>query len=315
MKKKNQAQYYGPVSLGTPAQTFQVIFDTGSSNLWIPSSKCKSIACLLHNQYDSSKSHTYKADGRKFEIQYGTGHVAGFLSKDDFGIGTLHASDLTFGEVTEEGLLPFSTAGFDGIAGLAFPSIAVQQVEPFFDALMRQKAVDQGQFSFYLTTGESKKTPLLILGGSDTKYYKEPVTWVPLRNETYWLVTMDKATAGGVTIGGAFAAVDTGTSMIAGPAEDILSILTVARVKEDCSNIDSLPPVTFTINGKDFTLSPHDYVVKLSQFGQTQCMSGFLPIALPTGYPKLFILGDVFLRKYYSIYDRDNLRVGLAEAL
>lgn len=55
-------QYYGEIALGTPPQKFNVIFDTGSSNLWIPSSHCGwfNIACRLHRRYFASKSTTYK---------------------------------------------------------------------------------------------------------------------------------------------------------------------------------------------------------------------------------------------------------------
>jgi len=83
-------QYFGEIGIGTPPQNFTVIFDTGSSNLWIPSSKCYfSIACYLHHRYRSAKSNTYKKNGETCTITYGSGQIAGFFSEDNVLVGSL----------------------------------------------------------------------------------------------------------------------------------------------------------------------------------------------------------------------------------
>merc|ERR1719324_1959876 len=74
------AQFYGPIKVG--GQTFKVIFDTGSANVWVPGKSCGFLTCWLHPRYDEKKSSTYEKDGRQYKVQYGSGPVEGFFSKD-----------------------------------------------------------------------------------------------------------------------------------------------------------------------------------------------------------------------------------------
>jgi cathepsin D len=316
----SNTQYYGTIGIGTPPQLFKVIFDTGSSNVWVPSKKCTSISCLFHTRYDSAKSSTYRANGTKLHIQYGSGAIDGFLSNDVVTVASLSVQNQGFAEVTAEQGLSFLFGKLDGIAGMAFPSIAVEGVVPLWNNLVAQKLVESNVFSFYLSKISGDTRSAMILGGSDPKYYTGKMNYVPLKNTTYWLIGWDDAKVNGVRLGlcsGApcFAAVDTGTSLIAGPAEDIAEIMTKIPLEADCSNINSLPNVTFVINGMDYLLTPQDYVLKVTQLGQTQCISGFMPLVLPPRLGKLWIFGDVFISTYFTEFDYGNKRVGFAKAV
>ena len=86
------AQYYGIGQLGTPAQSFKLLFDTGSSNLWVPDVNCKAtnLACKAHNKWDCSKSSTCTHTNQAFVIQYGTGSMKGTTYQDIFCFGNDH---------------------------------------------------------------------------------------------------------------------------------------------------------------------------------------------------------------------------------
>lgn len=164
-------QYYGPISIGSPPQPFEVIFDTGSSNLWVPSKECHlSAACYLHKYFDSAKSSTYKYNGTKFNITYGSGAVSGYVGQDICTVGGLQAKDALFGQVTHLSGLSFLAAKFDGILGMAWPRISVDSLPLIFDLLYKQGKVEGNSFSFYLTKEPGMDGSAMVLGGVNPKY-------------------------------------------------------------------------------------------------------------------------------------------------
>ena len=151
------AQYYGVIEIGIPPHKFKVMFDTGSSNLWIPSVECTSIACFLHARYNSATYVEDAVNGTEFQATYASSSVKGILSKDAISVGGTKLTGVTFGETLKEPGLVFAFREFDGILGLGLPSNAVAGVKPIFNEMINQKAITKPVFAFYLQKDGNQK--------------------------------------------------------------------------------------------------------------------------------------------------------------
>jgi len=324
------AQYYGVIHIGTPPQSFQVIFDTGSSNLWVPSTKCKlsNIACLLHSKYDSGSSSSYKADGQSFDIQYGSGSLSGFTSVDTVEVAGVWVKDQPFAEAVEEPGVTFVAAKFDGILGLGYPTIAVNHMLPPINNMITQGELGAGMFAFFLNRNKDEEAGgELSIGGVDPERYEGDFNWNDVTRQAYWQIKMDKFEVQGSNVtacsqaGGCQVIVDSGTSLLAVPsnlADEINHAIGAFKFINGeyivpCRHLDTMPNIDFTLNGITYTLEPNDYVMRVGAGGQEQCISGFMGMDIPPPAGPLWILGDVFMGKYYTAFDFDNNRVGFAQ--
>ncbi|KAG0253870.1 Vacuolar protease A [Actinomortierella ambigua] len=315
------AQYYGEISIGTPPQKFSVVFDTGSSNLWVPSTHCNSIACFLHRRYDSTSSSTFKQNGTEFAIQYGSGSLEGIISNDVLEVAGLKVKNQDFGESVKEPGLAFAFGKFDGIFGLGYDTISVKGVVPPFYSMVNAGLLDAPQIGFYLskTPGDNGAGGEMTLGGVNKDRFEGEIQWHDVRRKAYWEVDLAKIALGDdeVELNGG-AVIDTGSSLIVldltmaelinkeiGAKKNYAGQYTV-----DCSVVPTLPDFKIWLGKTKYVLKGEDYILNAGG----NCVSGFMGMDFPEQLKDLWIVGDVFLRKYYSIYDLGKNRVGLALA-
>jgi len=326
------AQYYGQISIGTPAQTFQVIFDTGSSIAWVPGKDCESAGCRAHKKFDCEQSSTCQSTENGMQLAYGTGQMAGRLDYDKFCFGaddnTLCIEKQAFLESVQEPGPTFAMAKFDGLVGMGYDALAAKGMTTPFSQLIKSDKCQEKVFGFYLNkekTEEDETGGEMTLCGIDSNHYTGDLLYVPVTRKAYWQFTVDSVDVNAEKFSTNFEAIaDTGTSLIAGPSEivDRLNSAIGARQNPmngqwmiDCKNLDHMPTVTFKIAGKPFSLTPDQYVMKVKPIATmdvTLCLSGFSSMDMPQG--PMWILGDVFISQYYTVFDQGKDRIGFAKA-
>ena len=249
-------QYFIDVQVGTPAQHFTVVPDTGSSNLWVYSNECTSLSCKLNPTFDNSKSSTYEKNGEDFQITYGSGSVTGTVGQDLVKIGDDIEATMGFGEITKA--KGFARAKLSGILGLGYNTMSVDKLDTFFDLANLQERT----FSMYLNSLPDASY-MYVPGFESNTFGTSNVH--PVAEEMYWSLNLDSVSHGDTKIDTSkyYGVIDSGTSLVVGPKEIMDPFIADLTVAEDCSGIESLPDITFTFDGIDYPVSYNEYVIKV----------------------------------------------------
>jgi len=317
-------EYFGEVAIGSPPQYFKVVFDTGSGILWVPSDLCTGEACEDHNRLKESEDKTIKKDEGYVHIKYGTGSMRGRRATDLVDVAGVGIQKQDFLLSTDEDGTVFVNGRFDGVMGLGKEKLASILAKgddgrgtPFYINAVQNQLLAAPKFSFFVSKNMGKPGAV-VLGGVNPKLFKGEINTHKGESDAYWMVKLGTMKVGNTVVqtNGARGIADSGTSLLVGPPDIIGSILPHVKVNSDCSNYDELKNLEMnmeTTEGKTvtYTLTPDDYVMKRD--GECKTGIAIMNIQLDMDHP-VVILGDTFMRKFYSVFDHKHNTVGFAEA-
>lgn len=330
--------YFGQVGVGTPLQSFNVILDTGSSDFWLVDNKCTDTQCDGTALFNPEASSTYKASDTAFQITYGTGAVRGSLSADTVSLAGYTVDSQTFA-VAEQLASQSLQAPTSGIMGMGFESLAQSRATPFWEVIIEQGTTQDKVFTFQLArnveTAQSNTQisagGVFTLGYLDPNQYDGDVAYVDLTGqEGYWTIPLDAISVNGQSqslSSDNVAAIDTGTTLIIAPpslASEIYGQIPNAQPISSGSSLgsssssgqyaipcDSNVEVTMTFGGKAYSINTADMKNGAVDSRGEYCLGGILGASLGASAPA-FIVGDVFLKNVFSVYDYEKKAVGFA---
>merc|ERR1719188_2284706 len=219
-------------------------------------------------------------------------------------------ANANFIATTSESDEPFNSCSFDGIMGLGFPDLSMGNGFNMMDDFVAASTLPKNQFSVFLSdSGVSEIT----FGGYKEEQKSGDLLWVPVTHQSYWEVAIDDIAFNNQPKGlckDCKVAVDTGTSMLAGPSDVIAQLTQQLDLKSDCSNFGEMPLLGFQIGDTVLNLKPDDYIDK----SPGQCDLALMELDVPPPKGPIFVFGDPFLRRFLTVYDKDGPQVGFAVA-
>jgi len=304
IKNEDDTIYFGAIGIGQPPQPFLVVFDTGSSNLWVPSIDCTNCDSSVrqHHKFNGQASSSYQDSHYLVDIGYGTGTCSGYLGRGTLTLGNASVPNVVFMEAVKT-TSPFPTSDFDGILGLAFTGVASPAgVQTPLDAMLRAHGAEMPDkvFSFQLTS-DPDEVGQLVIGAIPQARYPQGIHWVDVLQQSgpepygYWALGIDEVSFGGSEpMYGRVGIVDSGTSCIVMPSNDAKVFFDrVRQAHAKDARCAALPIISFKLDGQDYDLTGNDY--GFQQHGNCQ-------LCVQASDNNLYILGDVFHRKYPVTY-------------
>ncbi|KAF9995510.1 hypothetical protein BGZ79_010802 [Entomortierella chlamydospora] len=327
-------QWVAAMMIGTPAQEFSVVFDTGSSDLWVPSTSCQSSTCSNLHRYNPGKSSTYTQDGRAWSINYAdSSWVSGVLGIDDITVAGITVKGQAFGMASVNTGSTAAT-GVDGIMGLGLDAnTQVGDIRTPITSMLSQNQIEHRIVSVWLNKASNQDASLsdggeFIFGGVDPSLYTGKITYVPVTSDTDWEISVDQLFVGrkqlSLSNAASSAIVDTGSSYILFP--DYLATAFHRAIPNSqydsklgwlipcaLANSRTVGDLTFVLGGQKFSVPLSDIVILKSEY------NGYCLSAIDSwqeldgqGSQSGILLGDLFIKNQYVVYDYDKKRIGFA---
>ncbi|RMZ82238.1 hypothetical protein DV738_g1831, partial [Chaetothyriales sp. CBS 135597] len=340
--QQNDAYYISPVQIGTPPQTVYLDFDSGSSDLWVWSTELPKSTLAKGEEngikpFDPSKSSTYKKlNGSTWKITYGDqSSASGDVGTDNVTIGDITVKAQAV-ELAQKLSSQFESSASAGLLGLAFGNINTVKPSPVktpVENMIAQDSIPENAelFTVYLSSVKDVDDPdqgksFYTFGAIDESVIPKgkEITYTPVDNSGgFWLFDSPSATVNGetITLSGNKAIADTGTTLILASTdfcEAVYKNIPGAKLDNEVGGYtfpadtpaSSLPVVTvavgdtqFTINKEHLSFAPTDESGK-TLYGGIQDRGTSLDFD---------ILGDVFLKNVYAVFDVGNTRFGAVQ--
>ncbi|KZT70932.1 putative aspartic protease [Daedalea quercina L-15889] len=309
-------EWAGTISIGTPAQSFLIDFDTGSADLWVPSTNCTQSACRSKHKYNAANSSTSAMQSGTFSIQYGDGSTSsGPIFTDTVSVAGIKSTGQYLSAVTSLSS-SFATDPIDGLLGMAYQKISVLGRPPFVNQAKSEGSIQSAVFGMKLAHKGSE----LYIGGTDTSLYKGSVEYHTVTGSGFWQISGASALVNNKTTNTGFQTViDSGTTIMYGPPSAVQSFYASVPGSSvfDSQNgfyqfpCNSVPQVAFSWGGRSWNVSAANFNLGKTSSTSQYCVGALAGQDLGLG-SNVWLLGDSYMKNVYSVFSFDQNSVGFA---